>query len=148
MLFGWVLFEFAVFFTKACRANSLVVQIGRHYYRQQVGIPQGSILSTVLCSFFYGDLETRDERLRDLRTDPGSVSLCMPYCGLEPWAYYLARCYFGWLTTTCSLLPACRRRDNSLTWWTEVCSVRRMPGRCVLMLRFRSPWIWLFYWQR
>ncbi|KAJ2926818.1 hypothetical protein H1R20_g10287, partial [Candolleomyces eurysporus] len=50
-----------------------VVRIGRHYYRQQVGIPQGSILSTVLCSFFYGDLETEDERLRQLRTDPGSV---------------------------------------------------------------------------
>ncbi|RXW18136.1 hypothetical protein EST38_g7715 [Candolleomyces aberdarensis] len=50
-----------------------VVRIGRHYYRQQVGIPQGSILSTVLCSFFYGDLETGDERLRQLRTDPGSV---------------------------------------------------------------------------
>ncbi|KAG5221222.1 telomerase reverse transcriptase [Salix suchowensis] len=30
-----------------------------HYYQQTVGIPQGSILSTLLCSFFYGDMEKR-----------------------------------------------------------------------------------------
>ncbi|KAJ3554494.1 hypothetical protein NM688_g3081 [Phlebia brevispora] len=34
-----------------------IVKIGDDYYRQVVGIPQGSILSTLLCSFFYGDLE-------------------------------------------------------------------------------------------
>lgn len=34
-------------------------QIGNEYYRQVVGIPQGSILSSLLCSFFYGDLERR-----------------------------------------------------------------------------------------
>ncbi|THG96236.1 hypothetical protein EW026_g5564 [Hermanssonia centrifuga] len=34
-----------------------IVKIGNDYYRQVVGIPQGSILSTLLCSFFYGDLE-------------------------------------------------------------------------------------------
>lgn len=32
-------------------------QIGGSYHRQTVGIPQGSILSSLLCSFFYGDLE-------------------------------------------------------------------------------------------
>jgi telomerase reverse transcriptase len=51
-----------------------MVKIGGHYYRQRVGIPQGSVLSTMLCSFFYGDLERRDERLLGLRSDPGSVS--------------------------------------------------------------------------
>ena len=51
-----------------------MVKIGGHYYRQRVGIPQGSILSTMLCSFFYGDLERRDERLLRLRGDPESVS--------------------------------------------------------------------------
>ena len=34
-------------------------KIGQDYYRQTVGIPQGSVLSTILCSFFYGDLETK-----------------------------------------------------------------------------------------
>ncbi|KAL5526463.1 EST2 [Sanghuangporus sanghuang] len=34
-----------------------IVKIGEDYYRQRVGIPQGSVLSTLLCSFFYGDLE-------------------------------------------------------------------------------------------
>ena len=29
------------------------------YYRQVVGIPQGSVLSSLLCSYCYGDLETR-----------------------------------------------------------------------------------------
>ena len=30
----------------------------QRYYRQVVGIPQGSVLSSLLCSFCYGDLET------------------------------------------------------------------------------------------
>lgn len=37
-----------------------IVKVGRHTYRQIVGIPQGSIVSTLLCSFFYGDLERRE----------------------------------------------------------------------------------------
>lgn len=36
---------------------TVIVKIGSNYYRQSVGIPQGSVLSTILCSFFYGDLE-------------------------------------------------------------------------------------------
>lgn len=36
-----------------------VVQIGRKFYRQKVGIPQGSIVSSLLCSFFYGELEDK-----------------------------------------------------------------------------------------
>ena len=34
-----------------------VVKIGKKFYRQKEGIPQGSVLSTLLCSFFYGELE-------------------------------------------------------------------------------------------
>lgn len=34
-----------------------VVQIGKKYYRQKTGIPQGSIVSSLLCSFFYAELE-------------------------------------------------------------------------------------------
>lgn len=37
-----------------------------------VGIPQGSVLSTLLCSFFYGDLETRFFKFDE---DPQSVNL-------------------------------------------------------------------------
>ncbi|KAI5122895.1 hypothetical protein M0805_007573 [Coniferiporia weirii] len=37
--------------------TSNIVKIGQDYYRQRVGIPQGSVLSSLLCSFFYGDLE-------------------------------------------------------------------------------------------
>ncbi|CAK5268459.1 unnamed protein product [Mycena citricolor] len=50
-----------------------MVKIGSDYYRQTVGIPQGSILSTLLCCFFYGDLEgkvhafSQDERSTLLR---------------------------------------------------------------------------------
>lgn len=36
-----------------------IVKIGKKYYRQRDGIPQGSIMSTMLCSFFYGDFERR-----------------------------------------------------------------------------------------
>lgn len=34
-----------------------VVQIGKKYYRQKTGIPQGSLVSSLLCSFFYAELE-------------------------------------------------------------------------------------------
>jgi len=34
-------------------------QIDKKLYRQREGIAQGSKVSTLLCSFFYGDLETR-----------------------------------------------------------------------------------------
>ena len=37
-----------------------IVKVGNHSYRQTVGIPQGSIISTILCSFFYGELERRE----------------------------------------------------------------------------------------
>ncbi|KND89489.1 Telomerase reverse transcriptase [Tolypocladium ophioglossoides CBS 100239] len=36
-----------------------LVKVGKKYYRQSVGIPQGSALSTFLCSYFYADLEKR-----------------------------------------------------------------------------------------
>ncbi|KAG2017771.1 hypothetical protein CC2G_007253 [Coprinopsis cinerea AmutBmut pab1-1] len=41
------------------------VKIGKHYYKQKVGIPQGSVLSALLCSFFYGDLERRTMRFTE-----------------------------------------------------------------------------------
>lgn len=34
-----------------------LVKIGKKYYRQKNGIPQGSVLSSALCSYFYADLE-------------------------------------------------------------------------------------------
>ncbi|OLL26842.1 Telomerase reverse transcriptase [Neolecta irregularis DAH-3] len=36
-----------------------LVKIGKRYYRQVQGIPQGSVLSTILCNFFYGHFERR-----------------------------------------------------------------------------------------
>ncbi|THV07327.1 hypothetical protein K435DRAFT_605904, partial [Dendrothele bispora CBS 962.96] len=39
-----------------------IVKIGQDYFRQMVGIPQGSVLSTILCCFFYGDLEKQFKR--------------------------------------------------------------------------------------
>ncbi|XP_019645622.1 PREDICTED: telomerase reverse transcriptase-like [Branchiostoma belcheri] len=44
-----------------------MIQIGRTYYRQISGISQGSRLSTLLCSFFYADMERR--HLRGMDTD-------------------------------------------------------------------------------
>lgn len=34
-----------------------VIKIGHQYYRQKIGIPQGSKLSSSICNFFYADLE-------------------------------------------------------------------------------------------
>ncbi|EPS41730.1 hypothetical protein H072_4367 [Dactylellina haptotyla CBS 200.50] len=36
------------------------VQIGKRFYRQSIGIPQGSVVSTLLCNLFYADLETKE----------------------------------------------------------------------------------------
>jgi len=36
-----------------------MVKIGKKFYRQKNGIPQGSILSSILCNYFYSDLEAR-----------------------------------------------------------------------------------------
>lgn len=33
--------------------------MGKTFYRQKVGIPQGSVLSTVLCNMFYAHLEKK-----------------------------------------------------------------------------------------
>ncbi|KAJ8127025.1 hypothetical protein O1611_g6612 [Lasiodiplodia mahajangana] len=35
-----------------------LIKVGKKYYRQKQGIPQGSILSSTLCNYFYADLET------------------------------------------------------------------------------------------
>ncbi|KAF8690235.1 hypothetical protein AX14_003047 [Amanita brunnescens Koide BX004] len=42
-----------------------IVKIGNNFYRQAVGIPQGSILSSLLCSFYYGDMEKQFEPWTD-----------------------------------------------------------------------------------
>ena len=34
-----------------------IIKIGKKFYRQKAGIPQGSVLSSLLCSFFYAELE-------------------------------------------------------------------------------------------
>ncbi|PGH05494.1 hypothetical protein AJ79_06801 [Helicocarpus griseus UAMH5409] len=34
-----------------------LVKIGKKYFRQKTGIPQGSIVSTLLCNFFYSEFE-------------------------------------------------------------------------------------------
>lgn len=34
-----------------------LVKIGKKFYRQKQGIPQGSVLSSILCNYFYADLE-------------------------------------------------------------------------------------------
>ncbi|KAM0332599.1 hypothetical protein ACHAQA_002883 [Verticillium albo-atrum] len=34
-----------------------LVKVGKKYYRQKKGIPQGSVLSSTLCNYFYADLE-------------------------------------------------------------------------------------------
>jgi telomerase reverse transcriptase len=39
--------------------NNNLVRIGKKYYRQKTGIPQGSVLSSFLCNYFYADLERR-----------------------------------------------------------------------------------------
>ncbi|KAK9770635.1 putative Telomerase reverse transcriptase [Seiridium cardinale] len=43
----------------AAHIQQNLVKIGKKYYRQKKGIPQGSVLSSILCNYFYADLETQ-----------------------------------------------------------------------------------------
>lgn len=54
--------------------NENIVKIGQRYYRQVVGIPQGSVLSAILCCYFYGDLE-RGKLSNFSSNDPESILL-------------------------------------------------------------------------
>ena len=36
-----------------------MVKIGKKFYRQKEGIPQGSVVSSLLCNYFYADLERK-----------------------------------------------------------------------------------------
>ena len=36
-----------------------LIKIGQKFYRQDTGVPQGSILSSILCNCYYGDLEAK-----------------------------------------------------------------------------------------
>ncbi|KAK0552089.1 hypothetical protein OC846_003054 [Tilletia horrida] len=40
-----------------------LIKIGREFFKQRIGIPQGSSLSTLLCSMFYADMERTDPNL-------------------------------------------------------------------------------------
>ena len=67
--------------------RSAFLQIGKDYYRQIVGIPQGSVISTLLCSFFYGDMERRFVKFTE---DLQSVNL--PSCWM---CYFFADAAIG-----------------------------------------------------
>ncbi|KAL1879940.1 hypothetical protein VTK73DRAFT_6636 [Phialemonium thermophilum] len=43
----------------ASHVQENLVKIGKKYYRQKTGIPQGSVLSSTLCNYFYADLELK-----------------------------------------------------------------------------------------
>ncbi|GAA6017246.1 hypothetical protein JCM11491_001868 [Sporobolomyces phaffii] len=46
-----------------------LVKVNGHLYRQRDGIPQGSVLSSLLCSLFYGDMEnTRLAFTKDIKS--------------------------------------------------------------------------------
>ncbi len=47
-----------------------VIYMRGRYYLQQVGIPQGSVLSSLLCSLFYGHMETKGFSKRDIFFPP------------------------------------------------------------------------------
>ncbi|KAF9361229.1 hypothetical protein BGX34_007274 [Mortierella sp. NVP85] len=50
-----------------------IIQLGKHFYRQFTGIPQGSVLSPALCRLYYDDME--DNLLADLTKGDDSALL-------------------------------------------------------------------------
>lgn len=55
-----------------------VVKIGKRFFRQRVGIPQGSVLSSILCNLFYADFErVRLGFLEEVEGEGGVESLLL-----------------------------------------------------------------------
>eukprot|EP01018_Ginkgo_biloba_P000041 Gb_40457 [translate_table: standard] len=59
-----------------------ILRIGPHFYIQKVGIPQGSVLSALLCSFYYGYLD-RNIILPLLRHNEIKNTIDSPQKGFE-----------------------------------------------------------------
>ncbi|XP_064286540.1 telomerase reverse transcriptase isoform X1 [Passer domesticus] len=59
--------------------HNSILEIRNRYYLQCCGIPQGSILSTLLCSLFYGDMENK--WLSGIKQD-GTLTTGIPEYGL------------------------------------------------------------------
>lgn len=80
-------------------------QIGPRYYRQVVGIPQGSVLSAILCAYFYGDLESK--KLADFGSakDPQSVRLHFVAVNLLIYRHIRSFCSGSSMITYSSLPP-------------------------------------------
>ena len=57
----------------ADHVDTNLVRIGKHFYRQKDGIPQGGVLSSLICNYFYGHLEA--EHLDFVKRDDGSLLL-------------------------------------------------------------------------
>ena len=71
-------------------------KIGQSYYRQTIGIPQGSVLSSILCSFFYGDLEKKSFSFTNDPHSVGKTDLMHRFTFL----IFFHRYYFDSSTTT------------------------------------------------
>ncbi|KAG6546743.1 hypothetical protein Mapa_011932 [Marchantia paleacea] len=66
-----------------------IVQMGKQFYQQTVGIPQGSILSSILCSLFYGHFELQrlmphlQSRLTEKLLSSKRAASMASACGLQ-----------------------------------------------------------------
>lgn len=79
-----------------------------------MGIPQGSVLSSLLCSFFYGDLERRFGSYTD---SPDSVSVFMCIDIL-----------LNWVRLTSPLLPPDTVQSY---WWLSPCDDESSQGEVI-----------------
>lgn len=59
-------------------------KIGSDYYQQVVGIPQGSVLSSLLCSFFYGNLERNQLKFTDSPDTVSATLSCLTHSTDSP----------------------------------------------------------------
>lgn len=59
----WRLGQLQSLLTEHLQQN--IVKIGHKHFRQATGIPQGSILSSLLCNLFYGDFERKELHFLD-----------------------------------------------------------------------------------
>ena len=123
-----------------------LVKIGHEYYRQVVGIPQGSVLSAILCSFFYGIWSANGQ------SSPRIPIAYEPSCPMtKTWAVSLIsgqclmRLIDDWLLVTTDLAKASSFYDMM----SEGTPVQPASIRiCCSYALARSSRIWVFHIKR
>nr|KAJ3421597.1 hypothetical protein HK105_002997 [Polyrhizophydium stewartii] len=127
-----------------------IVKVGKRFYRQRVGVPQGSVLSTLLCSMFYSKLESVE--LKDIvGDDPHTILLryvddfLMMTTSKERAVRFVERMHQGFPEYGCAISPSktlvnfdvridgtlLPRCGSEIAWCGSIIDIQRLQVKAV-----------------